>query len=882
MKKLSAFLIFFIGLNCSLYAAHIVGGEMIYEYLGPGTAPNSKQYRITLRLFRDNDCTQCAQMPTNVFIGIFTNDNNTQFPGAGQYFDVPKGSERSVLVADLPPCINNAPDLDYSAAEYSFKVDLPDNKFGYTAAYQTCCRINGMVNVFNSSGGGGGGGGTGSTYTAIIPGTNQVPVGQNNSSPVFNLGISVICQNKAFTLNFNATDPDGDQLVYSFCDAYNGGAAQGANNINPAPPISSSPPQYSSVPYINGFSGSAPLGSNAIINSSTGEIKGTAPGIGEYVVSVCIDEYRNGKLIGYHRKDFIVNVDDCDFAGAELLPSYSSCDGFTMNFTNLNNSPLNQTFFWDFGDGTTSTDPNPTHTYADTGVYKLTLEVNRGQPCGGSAKSVVRVFPGFFPGFSFSGICVNKPTQFTDTTRTVYGTVDSWRWNFGNNNSSGDTSRLRNPTYTYTELGDKTVQFIVTNSKGCIDTVIKDVPIIVKPPLSVGFKDTLICKGDAVQLEAIGNGLFSWLPNTEITGGNTATPTVTPSVTRTYKVQLNDNGCINEDSVRVRVVNFVTLRARNDTTICSGDAVQLSAVSDGFRFQWAPLSDLSNPNVINPIAKPASTTTYKLTATLGGCTATDDVVVTTIPYPAVNAGMDTSVCFGTSAQLNATIKGSSFVWSPASTLNNPNVLNPIALPTATTEYVLTARDIIGCPKPGRDTVVVTVLPEIKAFAGRDTAVIIGQALQFQASGGTEYLWSPATSLSNANIPDPVAVYDATTENILYRVIVGDDNGCIDSAFVNVRVFKTDPSIFVPTAFTPNGDGKNDFLRPIAVGIAEIEYFRVYNRWGQLVFSTTTNGQGWDGKIGGKEQNTATFVWLVKGVDIAGKTIFLKGTSVLIR
>jgi gliding motility-associated-like protein len=98
----------------------------------------------------------------------------------------------------------------------------------------------------------------------------------------------------------------------------------------------------------------------------------------------------------------------------------------------------------------------------------------------------------------------------------------------------------------------------------------------------------------------------------------------------------------------------------------------------------------------------------------------------------------------------------------------------------------------------------------------------------------------------------------------------------------VKVYRTNPHVFVPTGFTPNGDGRNDLLKPIAVGIERIDFFGVYNRWGQLIFSTKQNGQGWDGKINGRNQPTGTFVWLVKAVDFAGKSIVEKGTTVLIR
>jgi gliding motility-associated-like protein len=109
-----------------------------------------------------------------------------------------------------------------------------------------------------------------------------------------------------------------------------------------------------------------------------------------------------------------------------------------------------------------------------------------------------------------------------------------------------------------------------------------------------------------------------------------------------------------------------------------------------------------------------------------------------------------------------------------------------------------------------------------------------------------------------------------------------DNGCFALDTVFIRVFKTDPDIFVPTAFTPNGDKRNDVLTPIPVGIAEFQFFRLYNRWGQLVFSTTEVGKGWNGLINGREQGSDTFVWHVRGVDYTGRVIDKKGATTLVR
>src|SRR6185369_15165365 len=244
----------------------------------------------------------------------------------------------------------------------------------------------------------------------------------------------------------------------------------------------------------------------------------------------------------------------------------------------------------------------------------------------------------------------------------------------------------------------------------------------------------------------------------------------------------NENGCLNDDSVRVRVVDFVTLKAFNDTLICQGDAIQLYSSGDGLHFLWTPAANLNDPNARSPVAVTNNTTTYQVTATIGHCSATDNVTVKTVPYPTANAGIDTSVCYNTPAQLHAAMVASSFTWTPGGSLSSPFILNPVASPKQTTAYVFTVTDTLGCPKPVRDTVVVIVLPKVNAFAGNDTAVVIGQPLHFHATGGVNYLWSPPTALDNLNIADPTATYDGSIDSIRYKVMVNDEQNCLDSAY----------------------------------------------------------------------------------------------------
>ncbi|HEU5165727.1 MAG TPA: hypothetical protein VFU29_09330, partial [Chitinophagaceae bacterium] len=685
MKKLLA--IFFIFCAVPSFARHITGGEIFYEYLGPGTAAGTSQYKITLRLFRDCFSTG-AQLDPTISLGIF--DKLSGAAVNGSPFSVSLDHIQQIQKSGNIPCIINPPQVCYQVGFYYLTITLPNNQMGYWISFQRCCRIDNITNLAVAIG-------VGASYVGSIAGSNTLGdmTTNHNSSPQFYLrDTALVCQNRNFTLDFSASDPDGDVLTYGFCEAYNGGSEGNPVIPNPAPP------PYNVVPYGNGFSAGAPMGPGVTINPTTGIISGIAPGAGSFVITVCVNEWRNGTIINTHRKDFILKVADCDFVAAQLPLSAVYCDDFNVSFANQTPTSLIYSWHWDFGiTGTlndTSNIEKPSFTYPDTGIYKIKLVVNPGDPCSDSATMQIGLYPGFFPDFVSLGICVAKPTSFTDATTTAYGVVNAWRWDFGEPAVSNDTSRLRNPVYSYPTVGIKSAQLIVQSSKGCIDTVTKDITIIDKPPITLPFRDTLICNIDTLQLAASGSGVFAWTPNYNILLANTANPLVYPKTTTWYKVQLDDNGCINNDSVRVRVVDKVTLTVRPDTTFCAGDGVQLGANTDGLKFLWTPNLSLNNPTILNPIVNPPVATTYQLTAKIGKCSATDDVTVFPIPYPIVNAGPDVSICYNTSVQLNASIVANSFFWRPQGSLSDPNILNPIAHPASTTKYILTATDILGC------------------------------------------------------------------------------------------------------------------------------------------------------------------------------------------
>lgn len=152
------------------------------------------------------------------------------------------------------------------------------------------------------------------------------------------------------------------------------------------------------------------------------------------------------------------------------------------------------------------------------------------------------------------------------------------------------------------------------------------------------------------------------------------------------------------------------------------------------------------------------------------------------------------------------------------------------------------------------------------------------AIDINNSGITSYLWSPVYGLNNSGIARPITTLD---RDMVYMVTGKTASGCEGTATVSVKVFEG-PEIFVPTAFTPNGDNTNDILRAKPIGIKAYNYFRIYNRWGQLMFNTTDFSKGWDGTINGLPQNSGTYVWMAEGVDFKGRVIKRKGSTLLLR
>jgi len=927
MKKLLLFILLFI--SGYAIAGHVAGGEIFYTYLGKGVANGTSKYKITLRLFRE--CNPIAvngqglaQLPDYVYLGIYKNTEPTQEVGSLVY--VPRKGGLTILnLSSYNPCLVEKIPVCYQLGIYEFEQDLPDIAEGYTVGYQTCCRSFSIVNVhfpplsntLNAEG---------ATYSCQIPGTNLLGSGIN-SSPVFSIkDTTLVCANDHFTLDMSASDPDmGDSLSYSLCSAFNRGRTTGAADTNYLPP------PYYSVSYLSPYSGSSPLGNEASIDPITGIISGIAPEAGAYVINVCVTEWRKGVPIGIHRKDFTLKVASCTLSAAKLRPSYANCNSFSFKFSNESTSPFINKYLWNFGDSLSSTNidsvsPTPVHIYADTGGYKFSLTVfSKGANgiCVDSAKSIVKVYPGFHANFVVKSSCIKNPYSFIDSSFSKYGSINSWSWDLGETSTTNDIFSVKDTSYIYPTPGFKTVKLTVGNSTGCTADTSIVVTVRENPLLYLPFHDTVICNVDSVKLfssEVNPSGLakFRWTPADSVSNDTISNPIVHPKKTLTYHLYLTDQGCFANDTVRVNTVSAIAVKIEpSDTLLCQKDSIILYALtkgegytwtrnnlSDGLRFSWTsnnPNEKIEAPNHASPYIKStANPTKYTVKVNLGNiCYSESSNTVSVYPYPIISAGVSDSICYGNSKTLIGSIsKGATYKWTPINSLIDSTSLNPIATPDSTTQYTLTAH-YTGknvCPKPISDTVTITVIPKVIISAGNDTTVVVNEPLHLAALGNVDstnatFLWTttntPQLYLDKNNIYNPTAIVTSLTIDSITYVVTAIQNNvkkCSATDTLRVLVYQTLPQIFVPTVFTPNSfNGSYKTEKPVPVGVLRLDFFRVFNREGKLLFTTSTIGDGWDGNYNGEAQPSGTYIYETRGLDYKGiKTLYNKGTFVLIR
>jgi gliding motility-associated-like protein len=470
---------------------------------------------------------------------------------------------------------------------------------------------------------------------------------------------------------------------------------------------------------------------------------------------------------------------------------------------------------------------------------------------------------------------------------------------------------------------------ITVNEKNSCANLNDTITVEVMPPTVAGgvLGNTTVCSGtNSTQLSlngSVGN-VLGWLYSNNGTQWNAISnkgPSYTAqnltATTQFKAIVQNGSSCKIDTSggatISVDPQSIGGSLSPANTNICLGQTTTNTFTLTGTKgtvHNWQQSFDSTNwtnfspakTDLVHSTANITSNTYYRVLVKSGVCPADTSSVAAvqffTTPFPNAAITPDSVViCYGKTASFNATIyTGTSYTWSPSTSLTNtgngttpslPYTINAVAAPLTTTAYILTVKNA-GCPNLFTDTFRVRVSPKITVFAGNDTAIVANQKLQLNAAvndpAANQFTWTPPIGLNFTTVQNPVAtlIPSMVEDAITYVVRATNPNGCYGEDNINVRVFKTGPDVFVPDAFTPNGDGHNDIIRPVLVGVKQLNFFRVYNRWGQLVFSTTQNSKGWDGRIAGQQQSSGNFVYVVQAVDYTGKLISKKGSIILIR
>lgn len=551
-------------------------------------------------------------------------------------------------------------------------------------------------------------------------------------------------------------------------------------------------------------------------------------------------------------------------------------------------------YFWDFGDGNnqTTTTPIVYHTYANGGIYLPTVTFKNNTGCNYFVKGldsikVDKIEAGFIT--TQEKTCGITKVNFSDTSHVLFGKKEIL-WNFGD----GITDSGASVSHTYTASGIYTMTMTIKGNSNCQEIITKNIEVHVNNnPIVVITANTVGCNNKSILFTTNINSVdeintIKWEISNGITGSGKSFDYLflTPGTYIITWTVGTVNGCFSTATHTITINPSPIVKASTDVIVCLGNSTQLN-VSGAPNYQWSPLEGLSCTNCANPIAKPSVSTPYLVQGINSfGCVDADTVIVTVIkPLQMTDSGND-SICIGKSANLSVS-GAASYLWTPAEGLSSTTISNPIANPIITTTYRVVGYDGYNC---FTDTafIVVGVGDYPTVDLGLDQNLSTGTILPLKTiiTNGPikNWLWTPTTNLDCNNCALPNA---HIKKDITYTVKVTTVYGCEASDTINIKVFCENTQVFIPNAFTPDGDGVNDILMVRATGIVTVKSFRIFNRWGELVFEKNNFppnefSYGWDGRVKGKMSSSEVFVYTAEVLCENGVSFIYKGNTTILK
>ncbi|MBX2907922.1 MAG: gliding motility-associated C-terminal domain-containing protein [Taibaiella sp.] len=396
--------------------------------------------------------------------------------------------------------------------------------------------------------------------------------------------------------------------------------------------------------------------------------------------------------------------------------------------------------------------------------------------------------------------------------------------------------------------------------------------------------DTAICRGQSVQVRATADAdmTFQWRPTTGIANSVLLTPLIKPDTSAMYTVTTHMEGCPDlRDSFYIDVQPVPDPFLGLNRHLCEFDSVHIISSVDPpwynhYSYHWSPGLAVDDSTITAVVFRAGTSTNIKLTVTTpAGCTGIDSAMMVVHPGNFAVGGGDTTVCPNSSVRLLAA-GGVSYKWIPSTYLDDPESATPLSKPETDQNYAVIVTSEYGC----RDTLGVKISVSPSAVMNLVDSVVIFPGESYQISpetNGSRFTWTPSGGLSGKFISNPLATPEVST---LYRVQFVTEDGCraIDSIYINVN---ENALIAVPNAFTP-GAGSNSILYPRKRGLATLKSFRVYNRWGNVVFQSSSFDEGWDGTYKGVPQPLGVYVYTIEAQTDKGRDIVKSGNVTLLR
>lgn len=508
---------------------------------------------------------------------------------------------------------------------------------------------------------------------------------------------------------------------------------------------------------------------------------------------------------------------------ADIDAPETVCPGSELNFINLTTDAEN--YLWDFGDGNQSTDFAPTHSFATAGEYTVWLYADSDDGClaPDSASLTVEV--------------LNAPVLVTEdpepicpgeTVQLFAEGADTYAWSPANvlDNNTSDS-----PVF----IGTSTTVLTLTGNTAC-GSAQTEVTVTVGSDAVEFGENTAICPGESAPLFITGVQSVLWSPEEGLDDPESFTPTASPSESTTYSfTAVTEDECDTQGQVEITVLPPPpVLEGSFNYVSCNGIPAQIN-ISGADTYTWTPSEGLSADNVPDPAALPETASTYTVTGSNACGSATEEV---TVLVNSIEVGLtaDSIVCHRDPFTVSAS-GGKTYIWQPGNIFADSEAQSTQASVTSPTLIKVTGFDEAGCSDTREQLVM--LYPRPFFTAGRDRVVFFGNDLEIESNSPYPISWEPNPALSCTACNFPTV---RPRESTVLYAFVTDENSCTERDSVRIGIHG---NIYVPNAFTPDGDGVNDIFK--AEGV-DITYFRmeVYNRWGQQVFTSNHIDDGWNG------------------------------------